>query len=143
MAKYKKHYKGEGGKLSPSPNYSEFYEFVFTHVSFVHQKCSNYALTNLLFGLCRFVWIIDPLVTCPSLHPKALTCPSTPEVLRTKERTLTLMFSLFSLLSPWIRSWVYQELGGASFVVQKSQHMISTFTYHIVPFQIYIYFNMM
>jgi uncharacterized protein YehS (DUF1456 family) len=23
------------------------------------QKCSNYALTNLLFGLCRFVWIID------------------------------------------------------------------------------------
>jgi hypothetical protein len=36
------------------------------HGSFVHQKCFNYALTNLLFGLCMSVWIIDPLVTRPS-----------------------------------------------------------------------------
>jgi hypothetical protein len=62
-------------------------EFVFAHGSSMHQKCSNYALTNLLFGLCRSVWIIDPLVIRPSLYPEALACLSTPKVLRTKERT--------------------------------------------------------
>jgi hypothetical protein len=35
-------------------------ESVFACGLFVHQKCSNYALTNL-FGLCRSVWVIDCL----------------------------------------------------------------------------------
>jgi hypothetical protein len=52
-----------------------------------HKKCSNYALINLLFGLCKSVWIIDPLVTGPSPHPRALTRPFTFEVLRAKEFT--------------------------------------------------------
>jgi hypothetical protein len=34
---------------SPSLGRRESYEYVFTHGSSVHQKCSNYALTNLLF----------------------------------------------------------------------------------------------
>jgi hypothetical protein len=38
----------------------------------VHQKCSNYTLTNLLFGLCRSMWIIDMLVTRLSPHPGVL-----------------------------------------------------------------------
>jgi hypothetical protein len=29
-------------------------------------KCSNYSLTNLLFGLCRPVWVIESLVNLPS-----------------------------------------------------------------------------
>jgi hypothetical protein len=29
---------------------------------FVHQKCSNYALTNLVIGLCASMWIIELLV---------------------------------------------------------------------------------
>ncbi len=34
---------------------------------FIHApKCSNYALTNLLFGLCRSVWVIELLVNLPS-----------------------------------------------------------------------------
>jgi hypothetical protein len=33
--------------------------------SFMHQKCFNHALTNLLFGLYRFPWTINPLVTHP------------------------------------------------------------------------------
>jgi hypothetical protein len=33
-------------------------------------KCSNYALTNLLFGLCKFVWVIDVLVNLPSPIPE-------------------------------------------------------------------------
>jgi hypothetical protein len=56
--------------LPPSSNRGESCESVFVHGSSMHQKCSNYALTNLLFDLCRSMWIIDPLVTCPSLIPK-------------------------------------------------------------------------
>ncbi len=48
---------------------------MYAHGSSVHQKCSNYALTNLLFGLCKFVWIIDPLFTRPNPHPKIPTWP--------------------------------------------------------------------
>jgi hypothetical protein len=64
-------------------------EFVFARGESVHQKCPNYALTILLFGFCRSVWIIDSLVTCPSPHPKALACSSTSEVLRAMEHTPT------------------------------------------------------
>jgi hypothetical protein len=39
---------------SPSTNRGESYESMFARGEFVHQKCSNYALTNL-FSLCRFV----------------------------------------------------------------------------------------
>jgi hypothetical protein len=33
-------------------------------------KRSNYALTNLLFGLCRSVWVIEFFVNLPSTIPK-------------------------------------------------------------------------
>ncbi len=72
---------------SPSLGYDESCEFVFAHGSFLHQKCSNYALINLLFGLCKSVWIIDSLITHPSPYHKALARPSTPDLLRTMERT--------------------------------------------------------
>jgi len=40
---------------------------------FIHApKCFNYALTNLLFGLCRSVWVIESLVNLHSPHPEAL-----------------------------------------------------------------------
>jgi hypothetical protein len=53
MARHKEYYKGEGGAFPPSPGRGESCESVFAHGSSVHQKCSNYALTNLLFGLCK------------------------------------------------------------------------------------------
>ncbi len=65
----------------------------------MHQKCSNNAVTNLLLGLCRSMWIIDPLIIHPSPHPKVLARPFTPKMLRTKERTPTLYFLLFSFLN--------------------------------------------
>jgi hypothetical protein len=65
----------------------EFCESMYAYNSSMHQKCSNYALTNLLIGLCKFIWIIDPLVTHVSPHPKAPACPSTPKVLRAKKLT--------------------------------------------------------
>jgi hypothetical protein len=40
---------------SPSLGRDESYEFVFVRDSFVHRKCSNYTLINLLFSLCKFV----------------------------------------------------------------------------------------
>jgi hypothetical protein len=48
--------------LPPSPGHGESSEFMFAHGSSMHQKCSCYALTNLLFGLCRSMWVIYLLV---------------------------------------------------------------------------------
>jgi hypothetical protein len=57
----------------------------------MHQKCCNYALNNLLFGLCRSVWIIDWLVT-PHLRVPTRLLP--PKVLRARERARTLYPSI-------------------------------------------------
>jgi hypothetical protein len=52
-------------------------------------KCPNYALTNLLFGLCRFVWISEMLVNLPNpilelqhtlLPPKCYKPGNTPQL---------------------------------------------------------------
>jgi len=64
--------------VSPSPGYGESCGSMYACGSSVHQKCSNYALINLLFGLCRLVWIVDLLVTHPNPHPKAPACLSYP-----------------------------------------------------------------
>jgi len=40
---------------SPSLGRGESYEFVHASGLFMYQKCSNHALTNLLFRLCKFV----------------------------------------------------------------------------------------
>jgi hypothetical protein len=45
--------------VSPSPSRGEYCESVFARGSSVDQKHSNYTLINLLFGLCRSVWVID------------------------------------------------------------------------------------
>jgi hypothetical protein len=102
MAMHKGYYKGGRWWLPPSSGRGESCQFVFTCGSFVHQKCSNYALTNLLFGFCRSMWIIDPLVIHPNAHLGTLAHPSTLEVLQTKELLILLLFS------PWIRIWIYQ-----------------------------------
>jgi hypothetical protein len=55
----------------------------------MHQKFSNYALTKLLFGWCRSMWVIELLVNLPNPHPKAPAHPSTPKVLQAKEHAPT------------------------------------------------------
>jgi hypothetical protein len=47
MVNHRKYYKGEGDGL---PQVRVAVSLV-SPCMFVHQKCSNYALTNLLFGL--------------------------------------------------------------------------------------------
>ncbi len=78
---------------------------MFARGSSVHQKCSNYALTDLLFGLYKFVWIIDPLVIHPSPHLRAPTCPSTPGTLGAKEHAPTPYPSIVCT-----HIWVYQGI---------------------------------
>ncbi len=79
-----------GGRwwLPPSLGHGESCESEFGCGLSYHQKCSTYAITNLLFGLYRFVW----LNACHSSysHTEAPACPFTPKVLRAKERALTL-----------------------------------------------------
>ncbi len=47
---------------------------------FVHapKMLQLYALINVLFGLCKFMWIANPLITCPSPYPVDRTFPSYP-----------------------------------------------------------------
>jgi hypothetical protein len=81
VARHIEQYKGEGGGFPPK---FELWWVLWVRVardSSVHQKCSNYTLTNLLFGLCKSVWIIDSFVICPSPHPGVPARPSITKVL--------------------------------------------------------------
>jgi hypothetical protein len=84
VAVHKIYYKGGRWCLPPSSGRGESCESVFARGSSMHLNRSNYALTNLLFGLCRSVWVIDVCHSSQS-YPGAPTCPSTPKVLRAKE----------------------------------------------------------
>jgi hypothetical protein len=97
--------------LPPSSGHGESCESVFTRDEYVHKKCSN-ALTNLLFGLWRSVWIIDLLVTPPSPHLRAQAHPSTPKVLRARECAPILYSSVVFTFRCEVEST--KEFGGAS-----------------------------
>jgi hypothetical protein len=96
-----------GGRwwLPLSPGCDESRESMFARGGSMHQKCSNYTLTNLLFGLCKSVWITDPLVTHPNPHPEAPVRPFTPKMLWTREHNPIHYPSI--VFHIWIRSWVY------------------------------------
>ncbi len=111
VVNHRKYYKRGRWWLPSSPSHGESCEFVYAHGSFVHQKCFNYVITNLLFGLCRLIWIIDLLVTRSNPHPGAWTCNSTPKVLRMRECTQHFFLLLFSF---WARIWINQGVWGAS-----------------------------
>ncbi len=89
----------------PVPGYGESCESMFVCGSSMHQMWSNYTLTNLLFNLCRSVWVIDLLVILPSPYLKALTRPSTPKVMRIREHAPTPYSSFVFTL--WIHGWVH------------------------------------
>jgi len=113
MASHKKYYKGGRWWFPPSLSRGESCEFMFACDSFVHQKCSNYALINLLFGLCRSMWVIDLFVTLFSPHPEALPRPSTPKCYELKNIPQLLILSLFSPFGFIVDS--IKEFGGASY----------------------------
>jgi len=104
---------------SLNPRRGESCKSMFAHGSSMHQKCSNYALTNLLFNLCKSMWIIDPLVTHFNPHPGTLARPSTPKVLQARDRTLIIYTYIFFHLGFIIES--IEKLGGASILMVIGQ----------------------
>jgi hypothetical protein len=111
MDNHKKYYKKEGGGFPLGPNCGESCEIVYAHELSVHQKCSNYALTNLLFGLCKSIWITDPLIILLGPHHRAPTCLSYPEVLRTRE-LISIHFSSIIFICRFTFE-AFKEFGGA------------------------------
>jgi hypothetical protein len=60
------------GKVVASPKFGPWW-VLWVHVCswlICAPKCCNYALSNLLFGLCRFVWVIEVLVNLFSPIPE-------------------------------------------------------------------------
>jgi hypothetical protein len=90
----------KGGRwwLPSSPGHGESCGSMFAHGLSMHQKCFTYALTNLLFGLCKSVWVIDPLVACFGPHLGTPAHPSTPEVLWIRNVPQLFILPLFSHL---------------------------------------------
>jgi hypothetical protein len=82
--------------------------------------------TNLLFGLCRSVWVIDFLVNLPSRNPRAPTHPSTPKVLRAREHVPTPSSIVFTF---GLAVESIKELMGASFI------FFTMFCWYFFPFR--------
>ncbi len=111
MDRHRVYYKGEGGGF---PQVLVMVSFVSSCLPVVHPctKSVSCALTNLLFGLCKFMWVIDLLIILPSPYPRALARPSTPEVLRVRERASTPYPS--AIFTFWFAIESTKEFGGAS-----------------------------
>ncbi len=103
MARHKAYYKGKGGGFPKSGMWWVLWDCVCMWLVCA-PKCSNYTLTNLLFGLCRSMWVIELLFNLSKSHPGAPTGPSTPEVLRSKKHAPTP--SPFDV-HIWTQSWVH------------------------------------
>ncbi len=80
---------------------------LWIHVSSVHQKCSNYALTNSVFGLCKSVWVIDLFVIFSSFHPGTPAWPFTPKCCERGKVSQLLIFLLFTL---WTHNWIHKRV---------------------------------
>jgi hypothetical protein len=61
-------------------------------------KCFNHALTNLLFGLCKSMWIIELLVNLPNPIPKLKQTPLPPKCYEPRSVPQLLFLALFSPL---------------------------------------------
>jgi len=95
LARHRVYYKGEGGGF---PQIRVVVSLMSLCYSWLIRapKCSYYALTNLLFGLCKSMWIIELLVNLSNpilefqhtfLPPKCCEPRSMPQLL------LLLLFS--------------------------------------------------
>jgi hypothetical protein len=102
MASHREYYKKEGGGF---PEVWAMMSLVSQYAlgSYVHQKCYDYALINLLFGLCKSLCIIDPLVICINPQSEALGCPSYPlKCCKLRNVPQLLFLPLFSLSNSYL-----------------------------------------
>jgi hypothetical protein len=140
MVNHEEYYRGRWW-LPLSLGCDETCELVYACGLSVHQKCSNHALTNLLFGLCRLMWIIDPPIICPSPHPITLTRPITFKMLRTREHT-PIPFSSDVFTNFELAFESFKECGGASknitnlLNISKIKKISKTFWVHVVSFHL-------
>jgi len=107
---------------SPSSGHGESCEFVYACDLSMHQKCSNYALTNL-FGLCMFVWIIDPHFIHANPHLRALASLFTSEVVQVTNYTPI----PFLLLSPLNLHLSFSRNVGVCHWIYYSHHVPLTY----------------
>jgi hypothetical protein len=99
VARHRKYYKGEGGAF---PQYWAMVSFVVYVCLWLvcAQKMLQLCTNQLIFGLCKSMWMIDLLVTRPNPHPEVPACPFTLEMLQAKERWRTPDSSKGSNVSP-------------------------------------------
>ncbi len=125
------------GKVVASPK-SELWQVLWVWICpwlFLAPKCSNYAITNLLFGLCRPVWVNKLLVNLPSPILELQHAPlPPPKVLWAKEHAPTpyssVVFALDSHLS-LLRSLGVRHTRTQVFVTFSDVNP-STHTNHII-----------
>jgi hypothetical protein len=108
------------GKVVASPKFGPWWVlWVYVCPWFIHApKCSKYALTNLLFGLCKTVWVIELLIILPSPSRSSNT-PFYPQSVTTKERTPTFFLSDVFTFGLVVKS--IKELKVASLMVKTSK----------------------
>ncbi len=101
------------GKVVAFPKFGSWWVLWICVCSWIIRalRCSNYALINLLFDLCRSVWIKKFLINLPSPHLGTPAHPSTPKVMRTRDHAPTLPSNVFTFRLA-IKS--IKELGGVS-----------------------------
>jgi len=104
VAKHRVYYKREGGSFPKSRPW--WVLWIHVCLWFVHApKCCNYALTNLLFGLCRSMWVSEMLVNLPSPISELQHALLPPKCCEPRSAPQLLIIPLFSLQ---IHIWVYQ-----------------------------------
>ncbi len=115
----------------------------------MHQKCFNYALINLLFSLCRSIWIIDSLVIHPNLHFRALARLFYPQSATNYEMYPNSFFSVIFAFGFTFES--FKEFWGASicmpyvkyntFIWKSARLLGFTFLKKKFAFRIMIFFT--
>jgi hypothetical protein len=112
VARHIIYYKGEGGAFPQVQAVVSLCLLVVRSCPkmFYAPKCSKHALTNLFFGLCKSVWMIEMLVNLPNPILELHQTHHFPlEVLRARGCAPTPSHSIVHL---WTRSWVHEGVWG-------------------------------
>jgi hypothetical protein len=138
VARHIVYYKGEGGGFPKSRLWWVLWVCVCPWFVCA-PKCSNYTLTNLLFGLCRSVWVIELLVNLPSPISELQHAPLPAKCCEPGNEPNS--FS-FRCLHFWIRSWVHQKAWGCVTLIECAWlyktlkcHKLYTLMNYLLSFQ--------
>jgi hypothetical protein len=110
------------GKVVASPKFGLWWIlWVYVCSWFVRApKCCNYTLTNLLFGLCRSVWVNEVLVNLPSPMSKLQHAPLPPKCYEPKNAPNSFSFHCLHL---WTCNWTHQGAWGCIMLYNSTQHI--------------------